>query len=193
MKPKSNAILVERPKEAMNANLGQPIAFGRTSEVYAWQEGQVLKLFYDWLELEGVDYEARLARAIHASGLPVPAVGDIMRVNGHNGLVYQRVDGEPMEKRLSRKPWRVFHYARRAAELHAKMHTSTTQADIPSQRQKLANEIRHAEALSAQLRSKALTALETMPDGDRLSHGDFHPGNILMTAQGEMIIDWMDA
>jgi aminoglycoside/choline kinase family phosphotransferase len=32
-----------------------------------------------------------------------------------------------------------------------------------------------------------------MPDGDRLCHGDFHPGNILVAPQGEIIIDWIDA
>ena len=177
----------------MTRGFSRPIAYGRTAEIYAWQEGQVLKLFYNWFELEDIEYEARIARTIHASGLPVPAVGDIIRVNGRNGVVYQRVDGDTMWKELSRKPWSVLDYARRMAELHAEMHTRSIQADIPLQRQKLVSKIRHAEALPAHLRSKALAALETMPCGDRLCHGDFHPGNVLMTAQGEIIIDWVDA
>jgi uncharacterized protein (TIGR02172 family) len=177
----------------MNGDLSKPIAYGRTAEIYAWQEGWVLKLFHDWFDLENIEYEARIARAIHASGLPVPAVGEIIRVNGRNGLVYQRMDGNSMWNELSRNPWKVLHYARRTAELHAEMHASTVQTNIPSQRQKLVSKIRHAEALPAYLRSKALAALETMPDGDRLCHGDFHPGNILTTRQGEIIIDWIDA
>jgi uncharacterized protein (TIGR02172 family) len=177
----------------MTVEFTQPIAYGRTAEIYAWQRGHVLKLFYDWFEVEDIEYEARIARAIHASGLPVPAAGDIIHVNGRHGLVYQRVDGATMWKELSRKPWSVLAYARRMAELHVEMHTSTVQADIPSQRQKLVSKIRHAEALPAHLRAKALAALETMPDGDRLCHGDFHPGNILMTVQGEIVIDWIDA
>ena len=35
--------------------------------------------------------------------------------------------------------------------------------------------------------------LAAMPAGDRLCHGDFHPGNIMVLKQGEMIIDWIDA
>jgi Ser/Thr protein kinase RdoA (MazF antagonist) len=177
----------------MNRDLGRPIAYGRTAEIYPWQEGEVLKLFYDWFELGDIEYEARIARAIHAGGLPIPAVGEIVRVNDRHGLVYQRVDGDPMWMNLFLKPWRVFQYARRTADLHAEMHASAIQADIPSQRQKLVSKIRHSETLPAQLRSKALAVLETMPGGDRLCHGDFHPGNILMTAQGEIIIDWIDA
>jgi hypothetical protein len=47
----------------MSGGLSQPIAYGRTAEIYAWQEGQVLKLFYDWFELEDIEYEARIGRA----------------------------------------------------------------------------------------------------------------------------------
>ena len=32
----------------MHENLAFPSAYGRTAEIYAWQNGQVLKLFYDW-------------------------------------------------------------------------------------------------------------------------------------------------
>ncbi len=177
----------------MPGDISLPIAYGRTAEIYAWQEGQVLKLFYDWFEMEDIKYEARIAQAIHVSGLSVPAVGEIIQVNGRNGLVYQRIDGDTMWKQLSRKPWRLCNYARRMAELHVEMHTSTVQADIPSQRQKLVSKIRHAKALPEHLKSRALVTLERMPDGDRLCHGDFHPGNILINAKGETIIDWIDA
>ena len=177
----------------MTTDLGKPIAYGRTAEIYAWQEGQVLKLFYDWYGMDSIEYEARIAQAVHASGLPVPAVGDILRVNDRDGLAYQRVNGIPMNEMLKRKPWLGNHYARRMAELHAKMHTSTFQADIPYQRQRVVDKIQHARALPAYLQAKALAALEAMPDGDRLCHGDFHPGNILITPQDEIIIDWTDA
>lgn len=32
-----------------------------------------------------------------------------------------------------------------------------------------------------------------MPDGDQLYHGDFWPSNILVTAKGEIFIDWFRA
>lgn len=80
----------------MKIPLDQPIAYGRTAEIYAWQHDHVIKLFHDWFSLENIQYELRLASAVHASGLPVPAVGSIIQVNGRNGLLYQRVDGIPI-------------------------------------------------------------------------------------------------
>jgi aminoglycoside/choline kinase family phosphotransferase len=32
-----------------------------------------------------------------------------------------------------------------------------------------------------------------LPEDDKLLHGDFHPGNILLTERGLVIIDWIDA
>jgi uncharacterized protein (TIGR02172 family) len=173
--------------------IDKPIAFGRTAEIYAWEDGQVLKLFYDWFELEDIEFEAQMGRAIHASGLPVPAVGALVRVNGRNGLIYQRVEGEPMLRNFSRQPWLVWRYARRCAELHAELHASSVQAEIPFQRDRLGRKIRAAKALPEHLRTKALAALESLPDGDRICHGDFHPGNILTSPKGETVIDWIDA
>ena len=74
-------------KESMNRDLGQPIGYGRTAEIYAWQEDKVLKLFYDWFGLENIENEARITQAVHASGLPVPAVGEIVRVNERYGEI----------------------------------------------------------------------------------------------------------
>ena len=177
----------------MNRDLGQPIAYGRTAEIYAWEKDGVLKLFYDWVGLDGIEYEAKIARAVHASGLPVPAVGEIVQVNRRNGLVFQRVYGTPMAKIFARRPWRIFQFARQMAQLHAEMHSIAIHADIPQQRSKLMRNISSAMALPDPIRSKALEVLQTLPEGNQLCHGDFHPENILLTAQGEVIIDWIDA
>jgi len=118
-------------------NLEYPIAIGRTAEIFAWKDGQVLKLFHDWFGIEAIQYEQRINQAVHASGLPVPSVGEIIRVKDRNGLIYQRVEGTPMWEML--RPWNVIRFAYQMAELHAEMHTSTVQVDIPSQKQNLKN------------------------------------------------------
>jgi hypothetical protein len=51
---------------------GKPIAQGLTAEVYVWDETCILKLFRDGRSPDRVVYEARIAHAVHAAGLPVP-------------------------------------------------------------------------------------------------------------------------
>ena len=38
-----------------------------------------------------------------------------------------------------------------------------------------------------------LNHLGSSGDGDKLCHGDFHPGNVLLTEKGAVVIDWMTA
>lgn len=177
----------------MMEDLGQPIGYGRTAEIFAWNEGQVLKLFYDWFALENIENEARISRAIHQLGLPSPAIREMVRIGERHGLVYERVNGESMFRLFQRKPWNLFRYARRWAQLHADIHSRTIGGQLPLQRQLIESRINQASALPVYLRQRALAALQAMPDGDRLCHGDFWPGNILVTDHGEIVIDWIHA
>jgi aminoglycoside phosphotransferase (APT) family kinase protein len=172
---------------------GQPLARGRTADVYAWEVGYVLKRFHEWFDLESIQNEARVARAVHASGLPVPLTGEILHVDGSHALVYERVDGPDMFDGLRRQPWRVFNFARRFAALHAQIHIRLCQPGFSAQRERLGSKIRQAAPLAPHIRSVLLDALSSMPSGDRICHGDFHPGNVLLADDGEVIIDWMDA
>ena len=174
----------------MSRDLGIPFSSGRTAEIYDWDQEHVLKLFYDWVALESIENEARIACTIYQSGLPVPEVGEIIHVNNRTGLIYQRVYGESMYKAAQRKPWNVIRYLRRSAELQAEIHSHSISAGLPSQRQILERQIRQAVGLPHHLRAKALAALDAMPDGNQLCHGDFWGGNILISPRGEVVIDW---
>lgn len=177
----------------MLPELGEPLANGRTAAIYAWQSGQVLKLFYPNTTPEDVAFEQRLTRAIQHSGLPVPVVGEIVHFGERQGLVYQRIDGPTMLSALASKPWRLYGYARLMAQLHVAMHALTVQADLPDQQQRLRHKLEQAAILTSAWRDKVLAALAAMPAGNRLCHNDFHPDNILLGEQGAVVIDWMDA
>jgi aminoglycoside phosphotransferase (APT) family kinase protein len=170
-----------------------PLAAGRTAELYPWEGDQVLKLFHAWFPAESVEHEAQLARAVAATGLPVPAVGEILPVGDRLGLVYERVDGRPMVEELAAKPWTMVRLARLLADLQAEIHAHVLDGGLPSLRRRLARKIEGAAGLDAGLRSRALAALASQPDGDRLCHGDLHPGQVMLTANGAVVVDWIDA
>ena len=174
--------------------LDHPIAHGRTADVYDWDEGHILKLFHNWFEFQNIEYEFNIARAVHTSGVQSPAVKELVQVQGRNGLIYERVAGESMLDMFQRKPWNMFAYARILAQLHIQMHKCVFNADgIPAQRKRLQNKINHADALSTSLKDSLLNTLQSLPEGDRVCHGDFHPANVLISGHNARVIDWMDA
>ncbi len=102
---------------------GTLIGEGRMAEVFEWGDDQVLKLFRAWCRAEWPRQEAQVARTVHATGLAVPAVGDVIEVDGRWGIMYERVDGVSMLQCLTSKPWAVTRLARTLAELQAAMHS----------------------------------------------------------------------
>lgn len=166
--------------------------FGRTAQVLIWDNNRVLKLFREGFELSHVQKEERIARTAFEAGLPVPAVHGIVEVEGRYGIVFDRVDGPLMMEELFTKPGELTYLTKLFAEIHAKMHAITVPG-FPSQRQKLASQIRSAARLSEKAKDAALSALTRLPDGDKLCHGDYHPGNILMSSRGPIVIDCADA
>jgi uncharacterized protein (TIGR02172 family) len=171
----------------------QLLARGRTADVYAWDNGHVLKLFQSWFPLENIEYERRISQAVIASGVKAPAVGELMQVNGRNGLLYERAAGLSMETMFLRQPWKLFTYARILARLHAQMHEKVFDQTIPAQKLRLQNKIDQAKALPDPLKIKLLHALDSLPPGDSVCHGDFHPANVLLSGQDATVIDWIDA
>lgn len=173
--------------------LGKPIAVGRTAEIYDWGPGRVLKLYFEEFGKAMAEHEHRIATAICATGLSVPAVGEVIYVNGRAGLSYQKIVGVEMGLDMKQHPSRFITYSCMMAELQAEMHASPFQANIPPLRDRLDHKIKEAEPLPEKIRKFALEALSTMPGGDRLCHGYFHFGNILLSEPKPTIIDWIDA
>jgi len=174
------------------AALGQPLARGSTAEIFVLGSAQVLKLYRPDFSIAAVNKEASLARTVYATGLRVPAVGDVIRIENRHGLIYERIVGPPLLDQLGARPWRVARIAQTMAQWHAAIHAYPAPT-MPSLRQRLEHNIQNAKLLSNPLRQSALTILQTLPDQHQLCHNDFHPANILMNTQGPVIIDWMDA
>jgi aminoglycoside phosphotransferase (APT) family kinase protein len=77
-------------------------------------------------------------------------------------LIMERLDGPDMLKDLARHPWRARRYGRVLAELHNQLH-----------------------AIQAPVGARRL-----FDGGDRVLHLDFHPGNVMLTRRGPIVIDW---
>jgi len=171
---------------------GHLIARGRTAEVFQCGNNRILKLFLDRNRATDAEREAQNTRLVYDAGLPVPSVGSIVEVDGRPGIVFEHIEGPSMMAILSSKPWKVIAFARWLAELQIQMHSCKV-PELPSQRKRLEKHIRVAAPLRGDVKEVVIRTLEILPDGDAVCHGDFHPANIIVSARGPIIIDWLDA
>lgn len=183
-----------------------PIASGATADVYACLPGWVLKLFQQRIGAAEVEHERCAAQAAFAltrdaNAFRIPAVGGLVRLGDRYGLLYAQVEGGTLQEALFNTSTRLpDQFAQQLASLHSKLHalpvsSSLGSAGLTRQSERLRHAIQHAGDVSAAQRKQALDMLERLDGGVIcLCHGDFHLGNILVTAsEPPAIIDWNDA
>ena len=168
------------------------IAEGREAEIYAWASGTVLRLLRVAGDTSRLAHEAAAMRAAASCGVPVPAVRGLITASNRPGIVMERVDGQDLLTGIGQRPWTLFRAARLTGQLQARLHAVVALASLPDLRSLCERRIRRLDAPPEleHLRTFALATLDALPDGDRLCHGDFHPGNIIDGPGGAMIIDW---
>ena len=168
------------------------IAEGREAEIFEYGERRVLRLYRSDRPLEHAQEQAAILQAAAGAGVRVPAVYGVETVDGRHGIVLERISGDDLFEIIARNPWRIFSLSSLTARLQANMHQKAAPPALSPVRES------HRQAISdsgapAEFTDAALKSLDRLPDGDRLLHGDFHPGNIMLGDQGPVIIDWTNA
>jgi len=169
------------------------VAEGREAEMFAWEDGAILRLMRE-PGAEGRNQgQAAAMEAARSRGVRVPAVLGATTVMGRPGLIMERIEGPDLLTLIGRRPWATFRVARVCGEVQARLHEVQAPSVIPSAKDTLKRWIETNGQLPQHLAEFAREALDGLPDGDRLCHGDFHPGNILMAGDEPVLIDWSNA
>ena len=168
-----------------------PIAKGRTAAVYPVGDDRVVKVLEDGFDPSMISAEAAKMDAAHRAGAPAPVVYGTTEVDGRPGLVMSMIEGDLLIDEISIDPLRVRQWSRIFAATHVDTLTRTTE-DLDDVRDVLRAKIERTD-LDHEQRSIALRVLDAAPAGDHVLHGDFHPGNIILTKEGPVLIDWIDA
>jgi Phosphotransferase enzyme family len=171
--------------------LGEELARGSRSAVFAWGRDAVAKVPFPSTPDGWIHYEALYTEAVHKAGAPAPELLGIESVGDRPASIYRRVGGSSMWKHITDVPGSIPAHARTLAELQAHLTTLVAPVSLPAMRDRLSGKIRVAARRWGSALLDALDALPIQPPS-RLCHGDLHPGNVIMGRDGPVIIDWFD-
>lgn len=169
---------------------GKIIGTGATATVYEWKKGKVLKLFYQGYAKEDVEREFYNAKSISGMNFATPKVYEIISYEERMGIIYGRVEGESLLE------WVIRTRDVQGCALHmAKLHKAIVQNRImavPDYKEFLKSNILNVPTAKTKEQEAALQMLDILSNGDTLCHGDFHPGNILISNGHTTVIDFMN-
>ena len=108
------------------------IAEGREAEMFAWEDGRILRLLRRPGDTASLEREAVVLDAARARGVRVPATFGVTVVDGRPGLIMERISGADLLTEIGRRPWKVFAIGATCGHLHAAVHEVPAPPDIRS-------------------------------------------------------------
>ena len=123
----------------------------------------------------------------------MPAVHERVTVEGRPGLVLDRVDGPDLLTLLGRRPWLVLSAGKTLGTVHARLHDVAAPAVLPDLKQYVRGRVESSDRVPEHISRFVLAALDDLPDGRHICHGDLYPGNLLVGADGPVVVDWTNA
>ena len=172
-------------------SLQKHIARGASAELFDLGKGQVIKLFRESVSDEMIAREADASIQAAARGVPTAAAIARQTWGGRRGIVYPLLEGGTLMDWIRRNPMRAGWMLGQMGAIHGAMHRAGG-GSLRSLKQVLATDIAYGPAPTG-LQRTVIAYLDTLPEGDTLTHGDFHLGNVMMTPKGMMVIDWSKA
>lgn len=170
----------------------QRIGQGNTAEIFLNGPGTVLKLFRDQFPDSGVLKEWRVTRAVQTVYSRMPKALRLVSCGERSGILYELAEGQDLFRMIGSEPFLLFSTGKKLAEIHTEIHGKTI-SGILTVKEKLLQEIGWVNDLSDDEKRKITDRLLLLPDGDRLCHFDFHPGNIMVSGGKLLVLDWLTA
>ena len=163
---------------------------GERKDKLIYREGDsVVKLF---------DYEYNTARVLNEAynqarmeetGLNVPKLLEVKKIDGKWAIVYSYVEGKTLKTLMEENPDKEDEYLNKFVELQMWVHKQRSLL-LTKLRDKMDRKIADTDLEDA-TKYELHTRLESIKQHNKVCHGDFNPSNIIIQPDGTpYIIDW---
>ncbi|NLP15216.1 MAG: phosphotransferase [Clostridium sp.] len=164
----------------------------RTDKTVYRDEDKAIKVFSNNYSKANVLNEALNQARVEETGLNIPKLLEVTKIEDKWAIVTEFIEGKTLEQHMKENPHKYDEYLNLLVDI---------QLEVLSKKAELLNKLKdkmHRKisqtGLDATTRYELHTRLASMPDHDKVCHGDFNPSNIIIS-KGETpyILDWSHA
>lgn len=167
------------------------IAHGNGIDVF--KNGDIaVKVFKENQPKTVVLYEAITQARIEETGLPVPKIVEVSKIDGEWAISMELIEGETMDSLMKKNPDHMEQYIEEMVDLHLLIHSKRS-PQLVKLKDQLRMDIESLTCIDNTKKYELLTKLDSMPKHTKLCHGNFSPLNIIKKEDKIYLIDWIAA
>lgn len=165
----------------------------QTSGKTIYRDGdRAIKVFDEMYAKSDILNEALNQARVEETGLAVPRILEVTKLDGKWAIVSDFIEGETLASLLEKHPEKLNDYMDLFVALQMEVHSK--HAPLLTKLKDKMNRKISESTLDATTRYELHTRLEGMPKHKKVCHGDFNPGNIIITPEGKAyLLDWSHA
>lgn len=148
-----------------------------------------IKVFSNDYSKADILNEACNQARVEDCGLNIPRVREVFKVDNNWAIATEFVEGTTLSELMDKNPDKMDEYLNLFVDLQMQIHAKRV-PHLNRLKEKMQRKISQT-TLDATTRYELHTRLESLPEHDKVCHGDFVPSNVIITKRDEAyIIDW---
>lgn len=151
-----------------------------------------IKVFDESYSKADVLNEALNHARVEETGLNIPELSEVTRINGKWAIVSQFIEGDNLADLIAADPAKYDEYLNMFVDLQLEIHSK--RSPLLSQLKDKMNRKIDLTDLDETTKYDLHTRLTSAPDHSKLCHGDYNTSNIIITPDGTpYVLDWAHA
>lgn len=169
-------------------HLGEEVGRGVRSVVFRLGEADVAKVSSPDIPISWLQEECRLHTSVARAGAAVPARPRLLEVDGRPVLASAQIHGPSMWEALTDDPSKAVALGAELARIQTQLTTLQPSFELPAQHDRITSKIHAAARRHGREFPGVLDLIPSDSDPLVLCHGDLHPRNVLLSANGPVLV-----